>query len=522
MKTFFDQPFFDDAGERAATPPKPGRAVMMESSDRSVYDVSRGLTPERVDEIMIAANSGDTRDLCRISYEIAEKNWHVADSLSVRIAAVMKMPWTVEPAEDGADSKIADAFAAELKSCGGRGLDTFANLVNDMAYAVLPGLSCSEIIWVPGGKLDGFVSVPARSVIYNSNEFNKPQLDTTNGYVDMPPDKFILHRRRSPSGIPCRGGLIRTLAWLHCFMNINFKDLLRFVERYGMPFLTAKVSQDTWDKERNVLKSVIRNFGPDGGGLFTQGTELQLLQAANSDGTVYFKLLEYAERAITKVLLGQLASSSEGGQLGNNSAQSEVRSDLRDSDCGAIADCINDQLARPWTLFNFGSGATAPVFKFKTDPEEDIDKLATRVKTFYEAGLEADPKEMSDRAGITFTRRANAPASGFQPASVALSAERGSVAIRTAQEANAALAQDAAKSFISASGARWAGDLMSQIRAAIADESGAKLKALGQTSDLKKFKTEELANAIEGASIAAAANGVAAKAEHLKAGGSHA
>ena len=506
MRTFFDDPFFDD-GETAtakAEAPKAGRAIRMESSDRTRNGVSRGLTPERLDEIMTKANSGDIRDLSQLAIDIGEKNWHIEDGMEVRVAAVNKVPWDVEAAEDGGDMKIAEAFKAELMACGGFGLDTFRNLVNDMAYAALPGISCHEIIWGAGGSLRGFSAIPAYAVMNASGEWDKPQLDTMTGPVDMPRDKFILHRRRSASGDPLRGGLVRTLAWLHCFMALPLKDLLRFVERYGMPFLVAKVDQTTWQNERQALKGIIKNFGPDGGGLFTIGTELNLLQAVDAKGDVYFKLLDYAERGITKVILGQLASSAEGGGLGNNGAQSEVRKDIRDSDCLVIGDCLNDKLARPWTLFNYGPSAPVPRIVFKTEPEEDKDKLVDRVEKLSRAGLQADAGEIGERIGIKLSRSAIAPGIG---SSVALAAETA--------HAEPALAAKAVDRFISGKASIWAGDLVKEIGAAIADDSGSKLKGLGKAEDMRKFKTASLAGAIEEASRDAASHGVDSKLKSL-------
>ena len=88
-----------------------------------------------------------------------------------------------------------------------------------------------------------------------------------------------------------------------------------------MPFVVAKVDRNAWENERGVMRNLIRSFGPNGGGVFTKSTELELLQASNSGGDVYFKLLEYTSKAITKVILGQLASSSESGGLSGGERQ---------------------------------------------------------------------------------------------------------------------------------------------------------------------------------------------------------
>lgn len=48
-------------------------AIIEETSDRVDYDVSTNITPEKIDQIMTSANTGDTEDQCRLSREILEK-----------------------------------------------------------------------------------------------------------------------------------------------------------------------------------------------------------------------------------------------------------------------------------------------------------------------------------------------------------------------------------------------------------------------------------------------------------------
>ena len=58
--------------------------VRPETSDRTDYDAGRGLTPEKVDRIMLAANAGDTADQCRLAQEILEKNADIMQAFSTR------------------------------------------------------------------------------------------------------------------------------------------------------------------------------------------------------------------------------------------------------------------------------------------------------------------------------------------------------------------------------------------------------------------------------------------------------
>lgn len=412
--------------EAPATPPGSGRNFLAEADDRRDADVSRGLTPVQVDAILTLANTGDTADQCRLAMELEEKNWDIAHALQTRRLAVLGVPWTVEPGDDSpAAKKAAEDLAAMLAATGGEDLDTFGDLLNDLLSAILPGFAASEIVWRPGGGIAGFSFLDQRHFTFRDDP-RRPKIITRDQPlgVEVPPLKMVIHRLRRRGPDVSRGGLIRTLAWLHCFANISLKDLLGFVERYGMPFVVAKVDQESWQTERNVLKRLIRNFGPSGGGLFTKAMEIELLQAANNTGEVYFRLLDHLGQAVTKVVLGQLGTSGEGG-WSNNGAQSQVRQDILEGDCTALADTITAQVFAPWARLAIGPGVAAPVFAFHSEPPENTKALAETLAQLNNAGLEADPEEMSERFGFKLTRRPPAAAFPMSARALALAADAG-------------------------------------------------------------------------------------------------
>ncbi len=220
-------------------------------------------------------------------------------------------------------------------------------------------------------------------------------------------NRFVFHQFRRKAD-PARSGKIRVLAWLHCFQNWPIKDLFSFIERFGMPFVIAKVDQNTWDNERQALHSLIRNFGPNGGGVFTKATELQLLNASNTGGdNVYFRALEFTHNAIYTLLVGQLASSGDSSGMSNGDAQSAVRQDILEADARAVESTVRAQIAAPWTAFHF-NGAAVPRLHFKVEPTEDLAGFATVINTLSQAGFKADEAELSERFGLKL--RYEAPA----------------------------------------------------------------------------------------------------------------
>ena len=379
------------------------RFVIPEITDRSRYTVSGSYSPARLKRIFDSANTGDLEQLCLCCREIMERNWDIQGAMEQRIDAITGVKWHIEPGGDSPrDHEAAAAFEKELRAAGSlNGLDTFYDLVGHLATAVIMPFAASEIVWAPGGRIAGFSNI--ESHYFTLRNGFVPQLVCNEYPNGMPEDearhRFVFHQFRKKSD-PARSGLIRTLAWLHCFQNWPLKDLFSFIERFGMPFVVAKVDQNTWDNEREVLHSLIRNFGPNGGGVFTKATELQLLSAGNTGSdNVYFKALEFTHNAIFTLIVGQLASSGDATGMSNGTAQTQVRQDILEADARALESTIRAQIAAPWMVFHYPDAAV-PQLHFDVEPPEEMTQLASIVSTLSQAGFKADEKELSDRFGM--------------------------------------------------------------------------------------------------------------------------
>lgn len=381
-------------------------AFVPELSDRAAPDVSRDLIPRRLDRIMRAANDGDTEDQCRLCRELLEKNTDIAQAVRTRVDAVSGCAWTLEAGDDTPAAKeAAEALEKELRGIDGtEDADTFEEMIEDLMGALLPGFAVCEILWRDGGHVAGFKAIEQHHFSLMDGYY--PRLVTTDhpSGFEIPRDRILYHRLRFHGSDPARGGLIRPLAWLHCFGNLNEKNLLAFAERYGMPFLVIKADEETYQRERTNIKHLIRNFGSSGGGIFTKGVEQELLQASNAEGNIYFRLKEALANSVNQLVLGQTASSGDSAGLSKGDAQSKVRQDILESDCRRVARTVNAQLCIPWTQYNYGADVPAP--RFALDCAAPEDKLATAqtLQALAQAGLRVTPEEASERFGFTFER----------------------------------------------------------------------------------------------------------------------
>ncbi|MDD3154921.1 MAG: DUF935 family protein [Victivallaceae bacterium] len=373
--------------ERDFTAPRAGRFLIPETSDRDWADVSYDLTPARVASIMEAADSGDAEDQARLAMRMLEKNQSIVAAFAVREKALTGLEWTIQPGDDSPEAAGgAEKLGAELRAAGSlRGADSFNDLLGDLLKAVLVGYALNEIIWLPGGSIGGFASIDPGLLDFSAGFEPRIRISGGGGYAPIEQDKYLWLFTRAHGSDPVRGGLIRPLAWIHCFSHLADKDLLTFAERYGMPFLVAKVTDDAFQSELAAYLKLVRSFGPRGGGVVKQGTEIEFAQAPNATGDIYFKMLERYEGIVRRLILGQSASSGDGGGLSKDNAQSEVRQDILESDAHMIESVVNCDLIAPWTRWNLGPSAPLPRLVFDVTKPEDVEAKYSALKEHADA-----------------------------------------------------------------------------------------------------------------------------------------
>lgn len=413
----------------------PARRVVITPEDRYRYSTASSYTPARLSALFQAANSGDIEQLCLCGREILERNWDIQGAMDQRADALCGVGWEIRSGGPGEAAKqAAEGFASALDETGlSLGFtdrtETFQELLRNLLDGVILPFSAAEIVWKEGGAIEGFQTIEPHCFTLRDSMVPRLVTDEFPDGMELVPDQFIIHQhRRRPD--PARGGKIRVLAWLHCLQNWPLKDLFSFIERFGMPFVVARVDQNTWENEREVLQRIIRSFGPDGGGVFTNSTEIQLLNAANTGGdNVYFRALEFCHNAIYTLLVGQLASSGDSAGMSNGDAQSAVRQDILEADARAIESTIRAQIAAPWTRFQFGDGVPVPKIHFKVEPPEDekatADKLLVRaqtIQTLTSSGFIPELEEVSKIFSLPM--RYEPPQTGFgQQGSLGLATE---------------------------------------------------------------------------------------------------
>lgn len=235
-------------------------------------------------------------------------------------------------------------------------------------------------------------------------------LTTLDGQVEVRPGtgQWVLY---CPDGY-VRGwmqGLVRSLVLLYLARHWAFRDWTRFSEVHGLPIKMLYTPNYATTEDKEDLEDGIRNIG--GEGLIRlardaegKGFDLDLLEAASSSWDCFEKLIAKCDECIAIDVLGQnlTTSMNKGGSYAAASVHDRIRMDRVEADSRTLGLALQEQVVRPWTLWNFGDADLTPMTLWSTKGVGDRQDLARTlglvgdaIKKLRDAGLPVNLEEMA-------------------------------------------------------------------------------------------------------------------------------
>ena len=352
---------------------------------------SDGLTPVRLAEIFKEADAGDVLRQAELFEEMEEKDPHLFSQLQTRKNAVTGLDYEVIPfdSDDPRDKEIAEFVEAQLG-----GIEGFEDIMLDLLDAIGKGFAVSEIMWSYDERhvvVDDIRSRHQKRFFWDSvdDSFKVRTQEAPEG-IELPKNKFIVHKYKARSGHPSRAGVLRVVAWMYLFKNYTLKDWVAFCEVFGMPLRLGKYQPGASEDDKRALMQALVAIGADAAGIFPDGTAIEFVNTEKTSSTdLYERLARYCDEQVSKAILGQtLTSDSGGGSYAQSKTHNDVRHDLTVADCKAIAATLRRDLIRPLVLYNFGEDKRIPYLRFDAEESEDLTQTATVIGTLIrEAGL---------------------------------------------------------------------------------------------------------------------------------------
>ena len=316
-------------------------------------------------------------------------------------------------ADEGEPSELAMLFSRILES-----EPAIAAHLQTRIFSVLAcdwsivGYAGAAILWGEGGKdISGFkLFDPAN---FRFDLCGNPALVKADGrekpFAEYHENQFVFHTHSLHRAIPSRGGLLRPLVWLFLFKYYAMRDRARYLERFGIPFIAAKIRNEDFESEavRTELMRSLAKLGSDGVGLLNEGAEMQLVSPSGSSSADYQTWLDYLDALCTRLILGQTATSSDGNGFSGGAVQENVRRDLVEADCRGLADTVNRDILAPLERFRWGTEGTLAFHLDFAGPGNLLEK-AQIVEKLSAAGAAVDPQWIEMTFGVAL-RRAETP-----------------------------------------------------------------------------------------------------------------
>lgn len=385
--------FFWRRSSQAPQTPRPEsrEVAAAQVTDKYSEYPSDGLTPVRLAEIFKEADAGDVLRQAELFEEMEEKDPHLFSQLQTRKNAVTGLDYEVIPfdSDDPRDKEIAEFVEAQLG-----GIEGFEDIMLDLLDAIGKGFAVSEIMWsYDEGHVvvDDIRSRHQKRFFWDSvdDSFKVRTQEAPEG-IELPKNKFIVHKYKARSGHPSRAGVLRVVAWMYLFKNYTLKDWVAFCEVFGMPLRLGKYQPGASEDDKRALMQALVAIGADAAGIFPDGTAIEFVNTEKTSSTdLYERLARYCDEQVSKAILGQtLTSDSGGGSYAQSKTHNDVRHDLTVADCKAIAATLRRDLIRPLVLYNFGEDKRIPYLRFDAEESEDLTQTATVIGTLIrEAGL---------------------------------------------------------------------------------------------------------------------------------------
>ena len=259
---------------------------------------SDGLTPVRLAEIFKEADAGDVLRQAELFEEMEEKDPHLFSQLQTRKNAVTGLDYEVIPfdSDDPRDKEIAEFVEAQLG-----GIEGFEDIMLDLLDAIGKGFAVSEIMWsYDEGHVvvDDIRSRHQKRFFWDSvdDSFKVRTQEAPEG-IELPKNKFIVHKYKARSGHPSRAGVLRVVAWMYLFKNYTLKDWVAFCEVFGMPLRLGKYQPGASEDDKRALMQALVAIGADAAGIFPDGTAIEFVNTEKTSSTdLYERLARYGKK----------------------------------------------------------------------------------------------------------------------------------------------------------------------------------------------------------------------------------
>lgn len=391
--------------------------------------IAHTLSAERLQAILRSAESGETQDLFSLYREIRLTHAHTQTVLNQRMLNVLNKTLNIVPLDEANPDDAAAAKACQVLVKHPRWqVGALSHLLKGHFYPV----AVLEQTFMPAGMQhpSGLRWLPNdwRAVPFHLLDFTEGRLrlwqcdkvtgarsaikrdlgeDSNGQHSDM---RHIVHRGHLLTDIPDNwGGPMRAVVFWWLFAVMDRDWWVRFLDRFGAPFMVAKVESED-EKSKRLLTTAFSAATKLFGLVVSRDTEVSVHSVASSShGEAFEKLQTFANAEISKLFLGQtMTVTAQASGLGGG-AQAEVQEstlgDIESWDLQVLAATVDESIIAPFLRINGLRGRA--VMQVVTDTSRELAGKTSFLEAAVKAGLEPTDEAiavLSKASGIPLRR----------------------------------------------------------------------------------------------------------------------
>jgi len=385
-----------------------------------------GLTPSRLSGILRAADDGDLTAQHRLFADMEERDAHLLCEIGKRKLAVMDLDWDIVPPRNATAKEKADA--EWVKEVLTDAVDPIEDLYLAAMDGVGHGFAAVELEWRQEGRewLPAFHPRPQEWFRLDRLRRELRLQDHQADGAALQPFGWVLHTHgKAKTGYLGRMGLHRALVWPFLYKAYSLGDFAEFLETYGLPIVLGKYHQGASKEEKASLMRAVTALGHDARAIMPTDMAIEIQKVTtDGSGTPHLAMIDWADRAQSKAVLGQTTSSeARATGLGSGVAQvhADVRDDIRNADARQIAGTITRDLIYPLLALNRGgidSLKRCPRLVFDTGEAEDMAAYAEALPKLVGVGMRIPEEWAREKLRIPLPADGDAVLQVAAPASV--------------------------------------------------------------------------------------------------------
>ena len=308
----------------------------------------------------------------------------VHNAVQIRIKTVLSKKFCFYSGDDKKDDKLTEAINTQWF------IDALSYILESSYF----GYSCLGINGQVG-KIKEVINIDRRLVVPDTEQ-GAVLYDTyeeSNGLLiaDYPANFLLAELERRENYY----GLFQKVAYqvFRLRSSINIRQL--GIERHVLPALWIQAE----GHGENSLKynNAAAQFGNSGVIVTPEKDNVQVLTGRGTDYDAFQTAINYQEKCITKIILGQVMTTEDGSSRSQAEVHKKVQDELIYSDCVQLLKYINNKLLPFMKLvgYNISEGHYIAI-----DKSDSRDEILADVIELKKAGFNVDPKFVEDKIGI--------------------------------------------------------------------------------------------------------------------------